>query len=143
MADTGKKVEVRYGAFACTIEGYDNPAEQLEAILGKMQKMIAETPQFSQVGGGSEPEDIQEALHPSQDDERPSPGIVVIRDSDENGSTPPDPEKDTVSDAEEVAEPSPATSDVSESGTPSGAEDAASGDEEVTCNRHTHESRER
>ena len=72
MAETGKKVEVKYGAFACTIEGYDNPVEQLTKILGEMRQFIATTPQ---VGAGAEAMKIQEALDPDSDDEASS-GII-------------------------------------------------------------------
>lgn len=107
MAETGKKVDVRYGAFACTIEGYDNPVEQLQLILGEMQKMIAETPQFSKIGTGDEADEIKEALNPQSDGQDGSPGIVVIRDSEaqpvpqSTARVSPDP----VTDAEEVEQP--------------------------------------
>ncbi len=44
MADTGTRVEVRYGAFSCTIEGCDDAVGQLREVLALMQRMIAETP---------------------------------------------------------------------------------------------------
>ncbi|MEL6227094.1 MAG: hypothetical protein AAFR01_08760, partial [Pseudomonadota bacterium] len=100
MAETGKKVEVRYGAFACTIEGYDNPVEQLRGILGEMQQMIAATPQLTPITEGSEAEEIEEALDTSERAEDPSPGIVVIRDGAAAGTTAARP--DDASDAEEV-----------------------------------------
>lgn len=44
MADQGKRVDVRLGAFACTIEGYDDPASQLDEVFGVVKQAIAETP---------------------------------------------------------------------------------------------------
>lgn len=78
MAETGKelgkKVEVRFGAFACTIEGYDNPVEQMREVLGLMQQMITDTPALADASHAFDPQPIEKAL---QDDD--SPGIVVIR----------------------------------------------------------------
>ena len=100
MAETGKKVEVRYGAFACTIEGYDNPVEQLRGILGEMQQMIAATPQLTPIIEGSEAEEIEEALDTNERAEDPSPGIVVIRDGAAAATAAA--RSDDASDAEEV-----------------------------------------
>ncbi|MFK7943723.1 MAG: hypothetical protein AB8B85_12535 [Paracoccaceae bacterium] len=74
MSDQNKKVDVRFGAFACTIEGYDNPVERLQEVLGLMQKMISDTPALARGGEGFDSKQLQQAL-----DGDGSPGIVVIR----------------------------------------------------------------
>lgn len=79
MSDKNKKVEVRYGSFTCSIEGYDNPVEQLREILGLMQNMITETPQLADQAGEFDPTNVEDAL--SGETER-TPGIVVIRNAD-------------------------------------------------------------
>ncbi|MEM7212008.1 MAG: hypothetical protein AAF479_08955 [Pseudomonadota bacterium] len=134
MAETGKKVEVRYGAFACTIEGYDNPVEQLQKILGEMQRMIAETPQMSQVGSGSETEEIQDALDPETEAEANSPGIVVIRDREDEAATAQGSKAAAAADiteAEEIAEPEVAAPDTETTLDSSGADATASEAEEA------------
>lgn len=50
MAETGRKVEVRFGSFSCSIEGYDDPAERMREILMMVQQMIRETPALSDHG---------------------------------------------------------------------------------------------
>ncbi|MEM9060131.1 MAG: hypothetical protein AAGD13_06675 [Pseudomonadota bacterium] len=111
MAETGKKVEVRYGAFACTIEGYDNPVEQLRGILGEMQQMIAATPQLTPISDGTEADEIEDALDSSEQAEDASPGIVVIRDG---GTAPAStaPAESDASDAEEIRVPIAGAGDV-------------------------------
>ncbi|HET7410157.1 MAG TPA: hypothetical protein VFJ13_08135 [Paracoccaceae bacterium] len=83
MADTGKRVEVRFGAFSCSIEGYDDPAEQMREVLLLMQQMLRETPALSDQDpgfGDDEAARIESALDQRADAREGSgPGIVVIR----------------------------------------------------------------
>ncbi|MEO1492906.1 MAG: hypothetical protein AAFV19_12205 [Pseudomonadota bacterium] len=96
MSDKNKKVEVRYGSFTCSIEGYDNPVEQLREILGLMQNMISETPQLSEQSGDFDPTNVEDALSENGD---PSPGIVVIRNANAEATA------DTVVAEDEIAPP--------------------------------------
>ena len=79
MADAAKKVEVRFGAFACTIEGYDDPVAQMREVLGMMQRMISETPALAEAAE-FDPDQVKDALKGSGED--PSPGVVVIRSNE-------------------------------------------------------------
>ena len=38
MAEAGKRVEVRYGAFSCAVEGYDDPVDEMRQVLGLMAR---------------------------------------------------------------------------------------------------------
>ncbi|MEM7056206.1 MAG: hypothetical protein AAF557_01330 [Pseudomonadota bacterium] len=77
MADSSKKVEVRFGAFACTIEGYDDPVAQMREVLGMMQRMISETPALAEAAE-FKAEDVEDALSDGEN----TPGVVVIRSAD-------------------------------------------------------------
>ena len=83
MADTGKKVEVRFGTFSCSIEGYDDPVERMREILMLMQQMIRETPALTDQGadfGEDEVARIESALERRDGGrEHEGPGVVVIR----------------------------------------------------------------
>ena len=103
MAGEGKKVEVRYGAFACSIEGYEDPVEKLREVLGMMQTMIAETPEMRQIASDFDAEEARDFL-----DERSTTGgfpsdIVTVRNVADEPSTPetemmqPDPSADAAS----------------------------------------------
>ena len=103
MAGEGKKVEVRYGAFACSIEGYEDPVEKLREVLGLMQTMIAETPEMRQIASDFDADEARDFL-----DERSTTGtfpsdIVTVRNATEGPSTPetemmqPDPSSDAAS----------------------------------------------
>ena len=81
-AESGKKVEVRFGAFSCSIEGYDNPVEQMREVLLLMQGMIRETPALADHGPGfgeAEVARIEHALDRRAERQAGGPGIVVIR----------------------------------------------------------------
>ena len=101
MTDSQKKVEVRFGAFACTIEGYDDPVAQMREVLGMMQRMISETPALAEASDFSA-EQVQDAL---KDGDAPSPGVVVIR-SAETTQEQAEPEQagDAADEAVEVAQ---------------------------------------
>ncbi len=81
MADTGKRVEVRYGAFSCTIAGYDDPVAQMRDVLVLMQRMITETPALGETDAGLDDDQfarLDDALadwRASADDR----GVIVIR----------------------------------------------------------------
>ena len=99
MAEQGKKVEVRFGAFTCSIEGYDNPVEQMREILGMMQRMITETPALAETDPDFDASQIENAISDREDTAatQPAPGVVVIRNSSEDAagdgaSTPTDAE---------------------------------------------------
>ncbi|MEM6622989.1 MAG: hypothetical protein AAF674_12220 [Pseudomonadota bacterium] len=97
MANPEKKVEVRFGAFSCSIEGYDDPVAQMREVLGMMQKMIAETPALAEGGQGFDTEPISDALDDS------APGIVVIRNEGDAPTKSEEP-KQSFRDEEAAAE---------------------------------------
>ena len=84
MAEQGKKVEVRFGAFTCSIEGYDNPVEQMREILGMMQRMITETPALAEADPDFDAQQIESAMSgkTGEGDQSTTPGVVVIRSSE-------------------------------------------------------------
>ena len=77
MTDSAKKVEVRFGAFACTIEGYDDPVAQMREVLAMMQRMISETPALAEAAEFNA-DDVKDALKEGDT----TPGVVVIRSAD-------------------------------------------------------------
>lgn len=108
MAEEGKKVEVRFGAFTCSIEGYDNPVEQMREILGMMQRMITETPALAEADRNFDASRLEDAIANERSD-APTPGIVVIRNAeatDDNNEQKADPaasdRPETVSEAVEA-----------------------------------------
>ncbi len=82
MAETGRKLEVRFGAFSCSVEGYDDPVEQMREVLLLMQGMIRETPALADHGpgfGDAEVALIEDALDRRAERHAGAAGIVVIR----------------------------------------------------------------
>lgn len=47
MSGTRKKVEITLGNFACSVEGYDNPAEQMREVLLMMRDIMGDAPALS------------------------------------------------------------------------------------------------
>lgn len=82
MAEAGKKVEVRFGAFTCVIEGYEDPVEPLGRILAQMQRMINATPALAAVEAdlGSTPIDTALRTPDGAD-----PGILIVRNPGTGG----------------------------------------------------------
>ena len=84
MARTGKRIEVRYGAFACRVEGFDDPVAELREVLAVVQRMIAEAPALADRHSGLD--DAQFArIAKALTDRRAEdgmPGLVVIRSGD-------------------------------------------------------------
>ena len=80
MADNGKRVELRFGTFSCTIEGYDDPVEQVREILRVMQQMIRETPALTDHRlDEAEVARIESALGQQAIEHDVGSGIVLIR----------------------------------------------------------------
>ncbi|MEM7746103.1 MAG: hypothetical protein AAF409_20605 [Pseudomonadota bacterium] len=77
MSKTEKKVEVRFGAFSCSIEGYDDPVDQLRDILGMMQKMIAETPALADASHEVDAEPDLDALETAAADPAAVGGVAM------------------------------------------------------------------
>lgn len=84
MADTGNRVEVRYGAFCCTIEGYEDPVGRMREVLALMQRMIAETPALSDDDSGLDDAQFARLDQALADwrTEVDGQGTVVIRSGD-------------------------------------------------------------
>ena len=84
MAETGKRVEVHYGAFSCTIEGYDDPAEEMRGVLAIVQRLIAEAPALADAEFGLD-DDQFARLDQALADRRAAhgdQGMIVIRSGD-------------------------------------------------------------
>lgn len=47
MAEMRKKVEISLGAFSCSIEGYDDPADEMRKILLLMRDIMHDAPSLS------------------------------------------------------------------------------------------------
>ncbi|MEL6265251.1 MAG: hypothetical protein AAFR52_06310, partial [Pseudomonadota bacterium] len=50
MSDRHRRVDVRLGAFACSIEGFDDPAPILEALLATAGAAVAARPALCEAG---------------------------------------------------------------------------------------------
>jgi len=102
MADIGKKVEVRYGAFACTIEGYDDPVAELREVMTLMQRMINETPALADHSSDFDADRVRRVLADGDRAEQTHPGVVVIRSAPAEDAAPAPASEDA-----EIAEPAP------------------------------------
>lgn len=55
MAANGKTLTVTYGAFACTIDGYDDPMPVLRSVVAFFRELTVEDPGFGTVAAPSAP----------------------------------------------------------------------------------------
>lgn len=56
MTDDGKKLTVSFGAFSCTLDGYDDPMPVLSRVLEQFQTMAREDPEFAKTAAAGLPE---------------------------------------------------------------------------------------
>ena len=97
MAEDGKRVEVRMGTFACTIEGYDDPISKLKEVMGLVQQMISETPALVDVSADVDNAEVQEALDAQSEPVRMR---KADRNDEEIETIPDDPVPDSETDGD-------------------------------------------
>ena len=85
MADSRKRVDVRLGAFACSIEGYDDPAEQFERILSLVRQAAEASPAFADTALRLEPGAIDTLSGSLDEKAEDTSGLIIVRQDAEAG----------------------------------------------------------
>jgi hypothetical protein len=50
MSGTTKRLDLQFGAFACSVQGFDDPVQPVRQVLQALQNMLEETPEAGDMG---------------------------------------------------------------------------------------------
>ena len=85
MSDTNKRLDLRFGSFACSVRGFDDPVQPVQQLLLALQQLLEETPELSDAGISFDAETIERlveevARRADLDSEQIeiTPGLVIV-----------------------------------------------------------------
>jgi hypothetical protein len=89
MSETTKRLDLQFGSFACSIQGFDDPVQPVQQVLQALQNMLEETPEIGSTGFIFDAETIEqligEVVRRADLDENNIeivPGLIVIQHGD-------------------------------------------------------------
>ena len=53
MSDTTKRLDLQFGSFACSVQGFDDPVQPVQQVLQALQNLLEETPEAGDLGAGN------------------------------------------------------------------------------------------
>jgi len=59
MSDTTKRLDLRFGVFACSVQGFDDPVQPVQQVLQALQSLLEETPEIADAGISFDAEAIE------------------------------------------------------------------------------------
>lgn len=62
MAATSKRLDLRFGAFACSVQGFDDPVQPVQQILRAIQHLLEESPDLADAGINFDAEAIEQLI---------------------------------------------------------------------------------
>jgi hypothetical protein len=139
MSDKTKRLDLQFGSFACSVQGFDDPVQPVQQVLQALQNLLEETPELGDSGiqfdAGAIDQLIGEIARRADIDEKNVeivPGLIIVHRSDNGAAGYPGTDEDTFDDTNYRDAPS----DVAESGdgdsgvteTSGASEDAGGGD---------------
>jgi len=93
MSASSKRLDLRFGAFACSVQGFDNPVEPVQQFLRALQHLLEETPELADAGISFDAEAIEQLIGEvarradlAEDDIEIVPGLVIIRHGESTGA---------------------------------------------------------
>ena len=85
MPASGKRLDLRFGVFACSVQGFDDPVQPVQQILRAIQHLLEETPELADAGINFDPETIERLVGEvaqraeiDEDQVEIVPGLVLI-----------------------------------------------------------------
>jgi hypothetical protein len=86
MSSADKRLDLRFGAFACSVQGFDDPVPPVQQILRAIQHLLEESPELADTAINFDAEAIEqlvgEVARRSELDENDVeivPGLIIIR----------------------------------------------------------------
>lgn len=93
MSDTTKRLDLQFGSFACSVQGFDNPVQPVQQVLQALQNLLEETPELSDSGIAFDAETIERlvgevARRTDLDEEKIEivPGLIIVHRGDDGAA---------------------------------------------------------
>ena len=85
MSGTTKRLDLQFGSFACSVQGFDDPVQPVQQVLQALQNLLEETPELGDAGIQFDAEAIErlmgEVARRADLDERNVeivPGLIIV-----------------------------------------------------------------
>lgn len=85
MAADTKRLDLRFGSFACSVQGFDDPVMPVQQVLRAIQHLLEETPELSDAGISFDAEAIESLVEEvarradlASEDVEITPGLVIV-----------------------------------------------------------------
>jgi hypothetical protein len=85
MAANTKRLDLRFGSFACSVQGFDDPVMPVQQVLRAIQHLLEETPELSDAGISFDAEAIENLIEEvarradlAAEDVEITPGLIIV-----------------------------------------------------------------
>ncbi len=62
MSDATKRLDLQFGSFACSVQGFDDPVQPVQQVLQALQNLLEETPELADAGISFDAEAIERLI---------------------------------------------------------------------------------
>lgn len=62
MSSAGKRLDLRFGAFACSVQGFDDPVQPVQQVLRAIQHLLEESPELADTAINFDAEAIEQLI---------------------------------------------------------------------------------
>jgi hypothetical protein len=94
MSGTTKRLDLQFGVFACSVQGFDDPVQPVRQVLQALQSLLEETPEIADAGISFDAEAIERlvgevARRADIDEENVEivPGLIIVHRGGGNAAT--------------------------------------------------------
>ncbi len=88
MSGTIKRLDLQFGSFACSVQGFDDPVQPVQQVLQALQNLLEETPELGDSGISFDAEAIERLVGEvarradlAEEDVEIVPGLIIVHRS--------------------------------------------------------------
>ena len=88
MSGTTKRLDLQFGSFACSVQGFDDPVQPVQQVLQALQNLLEETPELGDSGISFDAEAIERLIGEiarradlAEEDVEIVPGLIIVHRS--------------------------------------------------------------
>ncbi len=85
MSDSSKRLDLRFGAFACSVQGFEDPVQPVQQVLRALQTLLEDSPGLAETGIVFDAEAIEQLTGEvarraelAEGDVEITPGLVIV-----------------------------------------------------------------